>query len=67
MDIRDQLQQKRDEAHAAAVRWDDKTKHSRYGCISDQEHSTELWRKVQKFDWQVAELARNTTTTGAHQ
>lgn len=63
----EQLTQQRDAAVAAAKRWDEKTKHSRYGCISDQEHSTELWRKVQKFDWQLAELARNTTTTGAHQ
>ena len=61
----EQLKQERDAALAAAQRWDEKTKHSRYGCISDQEHSTELWRKVKNLDWQLAELARNNTTTGA--
>ena len=63
----DDLIKQREEALAAAKRWDEHTKHSRYGCISDQERSTELWRKVKNLDWQLAELARINTTTGAHQ
>lgn len=61
----EELKQQREEAKLAALRWDEKVKYSRYGCISDQEHSTELWRKVHNIEWQLAELARNHTTTGA--
>lgn len=63
----EELKAQRDAALQAAQRWDEKTKHSRYGCISDQEHSTELWRKVKNLDWQILEFTRNNPTTGAHQ
>jgi len=63
----EELKQQREEAKVAALRWDEKVKHSRYGCISDQERSTELWRKYQSLTWQLAELERNNPTTGAHQ
>lgn len=61
------LIRQRNEALAAAKSWDEKVKHSRHSCISDQERSTELWRKVKSLDWQLSELARNNPTTGAHQ
>lgn len=61
----EELTQQRDAALAAALSWDERVKHSRYTCISDQEYSTELWRKVKNLDWQLSELARNNTTTGA--
>lgn len=61
----EELTRQRNDALAAARSWDERVKHSRYGCISDQEHSTELWRKVHNIEWQLAELARNHTTTGA--
>lgn len=63
----EELKQQREEAKLAALRWDEKVKYSRYGCISDQERSTELWRKYQSLTWQLAELERNKPTTGAHQ
>ena len=63
----EELKQQREEAKLAALRWDEKVKYSRYGCISDQERSTELWRKYQSLTWQLAELARINTTTGAPQ
>lgn len=63
----DDLKAQRDEALAAAERWDESTKHSRFSCISDQERSTELWRKVKNIDWQLVELTHNNHTTGAHQ
>lgn len=63
----EELKAHREEALAAAKRWDEYIKQSRSKCISDQERSTELWRKVKNFDWQLAELQRDNTTTGAHQ
>lgn len=60
-----QLKQEHEAAIKAAQSWDERTKWSRRSCISDQEHSTELWRKVKNIDWQLAELARNNPTTGA--
>ena len=63
----EELRQQREEAKLAALRWDEKVKYSRHGCISDQERSTELWRKYQSLTWQFAELERNNHTTGAHQ
>lgn len=66
MTLEDLIRQ-RDQALAAAKRWDEEIKYSRSSCISDQERSTELWRKVKSIDWQLAELARNNPTTGDEQ
>ncbi len=52
----EQLKQQREEARARAVRYDQSIKHSRYGCISDQERSTDLWRAVQALDFQIQQL-----------
>lgn len=61
------LKAQREAALAAARSWDEQTKWSRRSCISDQEHSTELWRKVKNLDWQILEFTNNNPTTGAHQ
>lgn len=58
----EQLKEQREEARKAAVRWDEGIKHSRYGCISDQERSTELWRKVRAIDFQIQTLNQQGAT-----
>lgn len=63
----DELKAQRDAALQAALSWDEKVKHSRYGCLSDQERSTELWRKVKNLDWQIAQQQDINPTTGDHQ